>query len=82
LGAGTTSLVAARLGLDSVGIDTSAEYIKLSEERLAADKLKRDEDEQKRIARLVKEAEKIAREPVNDVSCHNDTLVTVERKVK
>jgi len=33
-GAGTTSLAAERLGVDSIGIDTSAKYIEISKERL------------------------------------------------
>lgn len=39
-GAGTTNLVAEQLGRDSVGIDTSAEYVEMARERLANDKLK------------------------------------------
>jgi len=53
-GAGTTSLVCERLGLDSIGIDTSAEYIKLSEDRLA-------EDEQKRIDEQIKQLKREAK---------------------
>jgi len=40
-GAGTTSLAAERLGVDSIGIDTSAKYINISRDRLADDELKR-----------------------------------------
>ena len=53
-GAGTTSLVCERLGLDSIGIDTSAEYIKLAEARIA-------EDEQKRIDEQIKQIRKEAK---------------------
>jgi len=53
-GAGTTALVAERLGLDSIGIDTSAEYIALAEARLA-------EDEQKRIDEQIKQLRKEAK---------------------
>ncbi len=54
-GAGTTALVAERLGLDSIGIDTSAEYIKLAEDRII-------EDEQKRIDEQIKQFKKEARQ--------------------
>ena len=54
-GAGTTSLVCERLGLDSIGIDTSAEYIKLSEDRIA-------DDEQKRVDEQIKQLRKDAKE--------------------
>ncbi len=50
-GAGTTALVAERLGVDSFNIDTSAEYIALSEERLADDEDKRVAAELKQIMR-------------------------------
>ena len=40
-GSGTVSLVCERLGLDSVGIDTSAKYIRFSEKRIAEDARKR-----------------------------------------
>jgi len=40
-GSGTVSLVCERLGLDSVGIDTSAKYIRFAEDRLAEDAKKR-----------------------------------------
>jgi len=53
-GAGTTALVCERLGLDSIGIDTSAEYIRLAEDRLA-------EDEQKRIDEQIKQLRKEAK---------------------
>ncbi|KKN62596.1 hypothetical protein LCGC14_0510070 [marine sediment metagenome] len=53
-GAGTTALVAEQLGLDSVSVDTSAEYIQLSKDRLAA-------DEQKRIDEFIKTAKRSAR---------------------
>ena len=53
-GAGTTALVCERLGLDSIGIDTSAEYIKLAEARIA-------EDEQKRIDEQIKQIRKEAK---------------------
>ena len=53
-GAGTTSLVCERLGLDSIGIDTSAEYIQLAEARIA-------EDEQKRIDEQIKQLRKEAK---------------------
>jgi DNA modification methylase len=36
-GAGTVALVAARLGLDSVGIDPKREYVRMAERRLLAD---------------------------------------------
>ncbi len=52
-GAGTTALVSERLGLDSFSIDTSAEYIALSKDRLVA-------DEQKRIDEFVKKAKRLA----------------------
>jgi len=39
-GAGTSSLACERLGLDSIGIDTSAVYIQMARERLENDKLK------------------------------------------
>lgn len=41
-GSGTVSLVCTHLGLDSVGIDTSAKYIRFAEDRLAEDAKKRD----------------------------------------
>ncbi len=50
-GAGTTAMVAERLGVDSFNIDTSAEYIALSEERLADDEDKRVQVELKQIMR-------------------------------
>ncbi len=50
-GAGTTAMVAERLGRDSFNIDTSAEYIALSEERLADDEDKRVTAELKQIMR-------------------------------
>ena len=53
-GAGTTALVAERLGLDSIGIDTSAEYIQLAEARIV-------EDEQKRIDEQIKQLRKEAK---------------------
>jgi len=53
-GAGTTSLVCERLGLDSIGIDTSAEYIHLAENRII-------EDEQKRIDEQIKQLRKEAK---------------------
>ena len=53
-GAGTTALVAEQLGLDSVSIDTSAEYIQLSKDRLA-------DDEQKRIDEFIKTAKRSAK---------------------
>lgn len=55
-GAGTTALVCEHLGLDSIGIDTSAEYIELAEARIV-------EDEQKRIdeqIRLIRKEAKLA----------------------
>lgn len=54
-GAGTTALVAERLGLDSVGIDTSAAYIALAEDRIV-------EDEQKRIDEQIKQLRKEAKQ--------------------
>jgi len=53
-GAGTTSLVCERLGLDSIGIDTSVEYIKLAEARIV-------EDEQKRIGDQIKQLKEEAK---------------------
>tara|TARA_Y100000310_G_scaffold120427_2_gene119200 strand:+ start:3861 stop:4976 length:1116 start_codon:yes stop_codon:yes gene_type:complete len=53
-GAGTTALVAERLGLDSFAVDTSAEYIALSKARLV-------DDEQKRIAEFIKRAKRTAK---------------------
>ncbi len=55
LGAGTTALVCERLGLDSVSVDTSAEYIELSRQRLA-------DDEQKRVDEFIKQAKREARD--------------------
>lgn len=52
-GAGTTALIAERLGLDSINIDTSAEYIQLAEARIA-------EDEQKRIDEQIRQLRKEA----------------------
>jgi hypothetical protein len=57
-GAGTTALVAERLGLDSIGIDTSAEYIALSEARLAEDEQKRVDEQIKQLRREAKLAGK------------------------
>jgi len=54
-GAGTVSLVCERLGLDSIGIDTSAEYIQLAETRIA-------DDEQMRINGQIKQLRKDAKE--------------------
>lgn len=53
-GAGTTALVAERMGLNSISIDTSAEYIALSRARLA-------EDESKRLEEFIKKAKSAAR---------------------
>jgi len=50
----TTALVCERFGLDSIGIDTSAEYIALAEARIA-------EDEQKRIDEQIKQLRKEAK---------------------
>lgn len=57
-GAGTTALVAERLGLDSIGIDTSAEYIKLAEARIAEDEQKRIDEQIKQLRKEAKLAEK------------------------
>jgi DNA modification methylase len=57
-GAGTTALVAERLGLDSVGIDTSAEYITLAESRLAEDERKRLDDQAKQLRKEARRAVK------------------------
>ncbi len=54
-GAGTTALVCERLGLNSIGIDTSAEYIALAKSRLV-------EDEQKRVDEFIKQAKKDAKQ--------------------
>jgi len=54
-GSGTTALVCERLGLDSINIDTSAEYIELSRTRLA-------ENEQKRIDERIKQLRRGERE--------------------
>ncbi len=59
-GAGTSALVAEQLGLDSVSIDTSAEYIQLSKDRLAA-------DEQRRIDEFIKMAKRSARKSSADI---------------
>lgn len=56
-GSGTTALVCERLGLDSVNVDTSGEYIKLAETRLA-------EDEEKRITEQVEQFRREAKETV------------------
>jgi len=53
-GAGTTSLVCKRLGLDSIGIDTSAEYIRLAEARIVEDEQKRIDDQIKQLRREAK----------------------------
>ena len=53
-GAGTTALVAEQLGLDPVSIDTSAEYIQMSRDRLVV-------DEQKRIDEFIKRARNSAK---------------------
>ena len=41
-GAGTTALVCERLGLDSISVDTSAQYTQLAKERLSEDEKKRN----------------------------------------
>ena len=48
--------LAARLGLDSIGIDTSAEYIALSEARLVEDEQKRVDEQVKQLRRDAKQA--------------------------
>ncbi len=53
-GAGTTAMVAERLGRDSLNIDVSAEYIALAKKRLVV-------NEQKRIAEFIKRAKSLAR---------------------
>jgi len=53
-GAGTTALVCERLGLDSIGVDTSAEYIQLAEARIAEDERKRIDEQIKQIRREVR----------------------------
>lgn len=53
-GAGTTALVCERLGLDSISIDTSTEYISLAEARIA-------EDEQKRVDEQIRQLRKEAK---------------------
>jgi len=58
-GAGTTALVAEQLGLDSISIDTSGEYIQMSRDRLVA-------DEQKRIDEFVKQAKRAAKQYSNN----------------
>ena len=55
-GAGTTALVAERLGLDSIGIDTSADYIALAESRLTEDERKRMEDQEKQLKKEARQA--------------------------
>ena len=57
-GAGTTALVCERLGLDSIGIDTSAEYIALSEARLVEDEQKRVDEQIKQLRREAKQEAK------------------------
>jgi len=59
-GAGTTSLVCERLGLDSIGIDTSAEYIALAEARIAEDEQKRIDEQIKQLRREAKQEAKLA----------------------
>lgn len=58
-GAGTTALVAEQLGLDSISIDTSAEYIQISKDRIADDK-------QKQVDEFIKQAKRAARSKNND----------------
>jgi len=53
-GAGTTALVCERLGLDSVNIDTSVEYIRLAEARIVEDEQKRIDEQIKRLKRGAK----------------------------
>jgi len=57
-GAGTTAMVAEQLGLDSFSIDTSAEYIQLSKDRIADDK-------QRQIDEFIKRAKQAARRTKN-----------------
>jgi len=57
-GAGTTALVCERLGLDSINIDTSAEYIALSEARLVEDEQKRVDGQVKQLRREAKQEAK------------------------
>jgi len=59
-GAGTTSLVCERLGLDSIGIDTSAEYIQLAEARIADDEQKRVDEQIKQLRRDAKQEAKLS----------------------
>lgn len=74
-GAGTTALVCERLGIDSVSIDTSPEYIKLSQDRLV-------EDEKRRIAEMVKLARKLARvQTSNPSDGHKEEVVLTEKEI-
>jgi len=65
-GAGTVALVCARLGLDSINIDTSAEYIALSEARLAEDEQKRIDEQIKQLRQEAKDSARAIRTPVQD----------------
>jgi len=48
--------VAERLGLDSIGFDTSADYIALAESRLTEDERKRMEDQEKQLKKEARQA--------------------------